>query len=246
VPEDWATADDISSYEPRIPSEPLYPGGSTLAIHNGGDLVLVGGVDGVAGVYSLSQGESLQAYKAGSGAITDGLWAGSKAVISTSAGRVKIFEKGEDIAAFDAHAGEATAIALHPCGDILASVGVDKSYVLYDLESNSVLTQIYCDTGMPKRLSSSIHTNTSSVHLRAVPSRRPSSSSRWDRRRDQNLRRQVWEPGSDLRYRGAYQISVLLRKRDLASCRYPRLVERFDMGYKEICRNQEFGDWKQS
>lgn len=40
-----------------------------------------------------------------------------------------------------------TAISVHPTGDIVASVGIDKSYVLYDLSANSVITQIFTDAG---------------------------------------------------------------------------------------------------
>lgn len=99
-------------------------------------------------MYSLSQNRVLQALKGGAGSITAGTWAGTKAVLSTSAGVVKVFESSEEYASFTAHAGEVTALALHPCGDILASVGVDKSYVLYDLEAKSVLTQVYSNSGL--------------------------------------------------------------------------------------------------
>ena len=109
--------------------------------------MLVGGSDGVAGVYSLSQDRVGQAFKGGEGAITAGGWSGSKAIISTSAGRVKCFEGGTELANFSVHTGEASDLAVHPCGDIVASVGSDKSYVLYDLESKSVLTQGYTDSG---------------------------------------------------------------------------------------------------
>ena len=147
VPEDWATADDISTYTPTQTSEPLYPGGRAVSLDPSGDLALVGGVDGIAGVYSISQERVLQALKGGGGAITATVWAGTRAAISTSAGRVKVFEAQQEVASFDVHAGAATGIALHPSDDILASVGEDKSYVLYDLESMSLITQVYSDSG---------------------------------------------------------------------------------------------------
>lgn len=101
-------------------------------------------MDGVAGVYSLSQKRVLQTLKV-DGPITDAVWAGEKAVIATSTGAVKVFENGNEVAAFNAHAGEVTALALHATGDLVGSVGVDKSYVLYDLTTNSVVTQIFSD-----------------------------------------------------------------------------------------------------
>ena len=149
VPEGWATSGDISSLTPKQTSEPLYPGASFLSLHADGDLALVGGVDGIAGVYSISQQRIIQVLKGGGGPITDAVWAGSRAVVSSQSGRIKVFEGQEELSAFSSHAGSTTAIALHPSGDILASVGDDKSYVLYDLSSMSTITQVYTNSGMP-------------------------------------------------------------------------------------------------
>jgi pre-mRNA-processing factor 19 len=133
--------------KPQRTSESLYPGGRSLSIDDSSDLALVGGPDGVAGIYSLSGNRVLHTLKGGGGSITAGVWAGSKAVISTSAGRLKVFEEQTEVASFGAHAGEATALALHPSGEIVASVGVDKSYVLYDLTSSAIATQVYSNSG---------------------------------------------------------------------------------------------------
>jgi hypothetical protein len=95
----------------------------------------------------MPENRVLHALKGGGGSITGGVWAGSRAVISTSAGRVKMFEGQEEVASFGAHAGDVTAIGLHPSGDIVASVGVDKSYVLYDLASSAIATQVYSNAG---------------------------------------------------------------------------------------------------
>ncbi len=148
IPEEWATDEDISTFKPHRTSEPLYPEGRTLSINETGDLALVGGSDVIAGIYSMSDNRILHALKGGGGPITSGVWAGSKAVISTSAGRVKAFERHEEVASFSIHAGEVTAVALHPSGDIIASVGVDKSYVLYDLTTSAVATQVYSNSGI--------------------------------------------------------------------------------------------------
>lgn len=148
MPEDWATGEGIQDFQSVETSEALYPGGKALSLDASGDLALVGGTDGVAGVYSLSKKSVVATLNGESGAITDCIWVGNKAVIATSTGTVKVFENGSEAASFNSHAGEATALAPHPCGDIFASVGVDKSYVLYDLTSNSVLTQIFTNSGM--------------------------------------------------------------------------------------------------
>ncbi|CAL5870846.1 uncharacterized protein PFLUO_LOCUS5087 [Penicillium psychrofluorescens] len=153
VPQGWATSDAISAYKPVEASEPLYPGSRALAINSTGELALVGGVDGVVGVYSLAQKSVVQTLKA-DGPVTDATWAGNKAVIGSSTGSVKVFENGKEVASFASHAGEVAAVALHATGDIVASVGVDKSYVLYDLATNSVVTQIFTDTAL---LSANFH-----------------------------------------------------------------------------------------
>ncbi|KAE8325602.1 WD40-repeat-containing domain protein [Aspergillus sergii] len=147
VPEGWATSDAISTYKPAQSTEPLYPGGKALSVNASGELALVGGADGVVGVFSLSQKQVVQSLQA-NGPVTDAIWAGDKAVVASSTGSVKVFENGNEVADFSSHAGAATALALHPTGDIVASVGVDKSYVLYDLMTNSVITQIFSDASL--------------------------------------------------------------------------------------------------
>lgn len=147
VPDDWATPEDIESYAPVANSESLYPGSCSLSVDPTGDLALVGGTDGVTGVFSISQNKVVQALKGGNGAITDVLWAGSRPTMSTSTGVVKVFHDGSEVSSFASHAGEVTALAIHPSGDILASVGVDKSYILYDLESSAAVTQVFTDCG---------------------------------------------------------------------------------------------------
>lgn len=117
-----------------------------MSINSTGELALVGGVDGVVGVYSLSQKSVAQTLQT-DGPVTDATWAGDKAVIGSATGSVKVFENGIEVASFASHAGEVASIAVHATGDIVASVGVDKSYVLYDLSTNTVITQIFSDAG---------------------------------------------------------------------------------------------------
>ncbi|EED22893.1 cell cycle control protein (Cwf8), putative [Talaromyces stipitatus ATCC 10500] len=161
IPEGWATSEAIQSYKPAVSSEPLYPGGKSLSVDSTGDLALVGGVDGIAGVYSISKQQIVQTLKVGS-PITDAVFAGSTAVVASASGSVKFFNNGTETASFDSHAGEATAVVVHPTGDIVASVGADKSYVLYDLATSSVITQIY---GNASLLSAKFHPD---GHLLAV------------------------------------------------------------------------------
>lgn len=90
----------------------------------------------------------LQALKGTGGPVTAAVWAGSRAIIATVSGRIKIFHGQEELATFLPHVGRTTGLALHPSGDIMASVGDDKSYVLYDLDTMATITQVYTDSGM--------------------------------------------------------------------------------------------------
>lgn len=105
----------------------------------------------MVGVYSLAQKSVVQTLQT-DGPVTDAKWAGEKAVVGSATGSVKVFENGAEVASFKAHAGEVTAVAVHATGDIVASVGVDKSYVIYDLATNTVASQIF--TGAGKNTSS--------------------------------------------------------------------------------------------
>ncbi|KAK2767062.1 hypothetical protein FQN54_006380 [Arachnomyces sp. PD_36] len=148
VPEDWATGESIQAFQPSETSNPVSTGGKSLSVDSSGDLALVGGSDGSANVYSLSQKQVVRTLKGKGGSVTDSVWVGDKAAVAASTGAVRIYENEAEIAEFDSHAGEATALAVHPTGDILASVGVDKSYVLYDLTTASTITQIFTDSAL--------------------------------------------------------------------------------------------------
>ncbi|CAG7928864.1 unnamed protein product [Penicillium olsonii] len=147
IPENWASSEAISSYKPTETSEALYPGGRALSVNSTGELALVGGLDGVVGVYSLAQKSVVQTLST-DGPVTDAKWAGEKAVVGSATGSIKVFENGAEVASFKAHAGEVTAVAVHATGDIVASVGVDKSYVLYDLATNTVASQIFTSAAL--------------------------------------------------------------------------------------------------
>jgi pre-mRNA-processing factor 19 len=145
VPEDWATAETIEKFGVASASEPLFPGSVSLAVDDAGKLAISGGSDGTAGIYSISGNKIQKSFKAGS-AVTDALWYGSHPVVATSSGAVKVFGKEETT--FTSHAGSANGLALHPSGEILASVGIDKSFVFYDLPGGAAVTQVYTDSGM--------------------------------------------------------------------------------------------------
>ncbi len=144
VPKEWADSELIEKFGVATTSKELYPGAKSLAVDEGGQLVVFGGDDGVAGIFSIPENKVVQSFKAG-GAVTDAVWYGSQPIISTASGAVKVF--GDSEISFTSHAGSANGLALHPSGDILASVGVDKSFVFYDLAGGRAVTQVYTDSG---------------------------------------------------------------------------------------------------
>ena len=148
VPEDWVKSEDLERFKPRPLPESIYPGSTSIALDISRDLVLLGGTDGVAGMYSLAKKEVVQTLEGGMGTITRSAWAGDRAILAMSSGTVKVFKSGSESASFTAHAGEARDLAVHPSGNILASVGVDKSFVVYDLEFSTVITRVHTKSGM--------------------------------------------------------------------------------------------------
>lgn len=145
VPQGWATADAIQTYAPISASEPLYPGSASISLDATNHLVVVGGTDGVAGVYSVDENRLITALKVG-GVITDAIWAGELNIVASSTGAVKAFHNGDEVAAFSSHSGSANALAIHPCGDMFASVGIDKSFVFYDVHTRKSVAQVFTDS----------------------------------------------------------------------------------------------------
>lgn len=165
VPDDWVTSDIIQSFKTIGKSSPLHCSARSMPLDPSGDLALVGGANGVAGVYSVSQQKVVHELMVGSGAITDALWVGGRAVFAMSSGHVKIFEKGVEVSSFKGHSREITALAVHPSKHILASVGVDKSYIFYDLTSLRQAVQVYTDSGKHSTMQSPRSTANASTVL---------------------------------------------------------------------------------
>lgn len=99
-------------------------------------------------LYSLAQKQTLHTLKIGDGSITAALFWEQKPVLATSTGAIKIFENGNVMGEMLVHAGAATDISLHPSGDILASVGEDKSIVFYDLTTMKQAARIFTQSGL--------------------------------------------------------------------------------------------------
>lgn len=151
VPEEWAVADDIQTYDVKSVVDSQFTGAKFLAADQSGDFFITGDSDGTMGVYDLTQGTFTTRTSLSAGAILGGAWAHDKQAVSTTSGVVVVAQEGAIQGKFQQHAGAATAVAGHPSGKLLVSVGYDKSYIIYDLDAMEVLTQVFGDIGMLRR-----------------------------------------------------------------------------------------------
>ncbi|KAG6353328.1 hypothetical protein INS49_007500 [Diaporthe citri] len=131
VPSGWASSDEIATFAPH------------------GCYAAVGGLKGDVAIFSTTASTLERSLKVDE-PVTDTLWSGSKLMLATAKGSVKVYEKGSEVASFSEHAGAATALSLHPGGNILASVGTDKSFVLYDLSALRRVSRVYTDAPLTR------------------------------------------------------------------------------------------------
>jgi len=119
-----------------------------MALDSAREMALVGGVDGSSATWSITDRKILQVAQGAGNGIHDVLvWKDSSAIIATTSGEVAVLENGEKVLSFTSHSGPATALALHPSGDLLASVGQqDRSLVLYDLPQQKEIARIITDS----------------------------------------------------------------------------------------------------
>jgi pre-mRNA-processing factor 19 len=145
VPEDWATADIIQSFQPSKLASGA-SGSRSLAIDSTGDKLLQAGPKNTVQVVSLSKKAVTESLEPQAGEISTVAWNGETAVVATATGAVKLYQGENEIASFDQHAGAANALSVHPSGALVASVGVDKSFIFYDVTNSSVVTQVFTNS----------------------------------------------------------------------------------------------------
>ncbi|KAI1749244.1 WD40-repeat-containing domain protein [Xylaria castorea] len=145
VPEGWATPDDITTFAVATSNSLPITQPTTLTSEEGHSAV--GGLEGEVAIYSVEADKLERTFTVGE-PVTGSIWDGPKIFFSTSKGSVKVFESGNEIASFADHAGPATGLAMHPSKAILASVGADKSFVFYDLNSLQRATRVYTNAAL--------------------------------------------------------------------------------------------------
>ena len=146
MPDGWANGDVISTFDKVAAANASFDSTKNLRVDSSGDLVLAGGAQGTAGIYSLSQQSQIKTLDFGKGKVVDAIWWDKQVIAGLSTGAIKVFGDGE-ITDLGSHSGTVTALSLHPSGDILASVGQDKAYLLYDLRSMKMINRIDVASG---------------------------------------------------------------------------------------------------
>jgi pre-mRNA-processing factor 19 len=142
TPKTWVTSAQISAFGPETSNS--LPVTQATSMDLQGNQAAVGGLKGEAAIYDVDTDKLERQLPVGE-PVTDTLWCGSKVVFATSQGALKLYDGGKEVASLSEHAGPATALSAHPSGQILASVGSDKSIVLYDLSSLARVSRVYTD-----------------------------------------------------------------------------------------------------
>lgn len=149
VPDDWTTPEAVAALKAKGKPGSGSPGARSLASDADGQNLLIGSETGTADIYSTTNKKIVGKLEGVEGAVTDAIWDSGRAIIASSAGTVQVFQDGQEAAKFSQHAGAVTALAAHPSSALLASVGVDKSFVFYDLDASKVALQVFTNSGMP-------------------------------------------------------------------------------------------------
>ena len=138
APEGWATSEDVSSAQQTYNSDSPVPESTSLATDD--MWTAIGGQGGDIAVFS-SEGDALklaQSFKIGS-PVTTAIVSEGTVIAGTAKGEVKVYTvEGEAKASYSEHAGPVTGIASHPSKQLLVSVGSDKSFVFYNMNSRTL------------------------------------------------------------------------------------------------------------
>ena len=144
APAGWVTSDEISAFDTEATTS--LPIGQTTSLDVEGNYAALGGLQGDAAIYS-AEADKVERQLAVGEPITATLWTGSKVLFGTSQGAVKVYENGSEVASIADHSGATTSLSAHPSGDLVASVGADKSIILYDLSTYKRVSRTFADSG---------------------------------------------------------------------------------------------------
>ncbi|PKS13367.1 hypothetical protein jhhlp_000138 [Lomentospora prolificans] len=147
VPDGWVTGDEVAEFTTESSTSLPFSHVTALTVQEDGTYAAISSVQGETAIFSVDEGK-VERQLAVNEPVTDEIWTGTKLVVSTAKGSVKMYDSGREVASLTEHAGAATALALHPSGEFVASVGVDKLIVFYDLQSLTPVGRCYTDSAL--------------------------------------------------------------------------------------------------
>ncbi|KAL2110882.1 hypothetical protein VUR80DRAFT_606 [Thermomyces stellatus] len=147
IPDGWVTGDEVSAFQTESSTSLPFSQISALAIEEQGAYAAISSAQGDTAIYAVDEGK-LERQLSVEEPVTSELWAGTKLVLATAKGTVRVIDGGKEAASVTEHAGAATGLALHAGGEILASVGADKQVVFYDLATLAPVARCYSDSAL--------------------------------------------------------------------------------------------------
>ena len=141
------TAEEVAEFTTESSTSLPFSQVSALTIQEEGSYAAISSAQGDTAIYSVDEGK-VERQLAVNEPVTDEIWTGTKLIVSTAKGSVKVYDSGREVASLTEHAGPATGLALHPSGEFVASVGADKLIVFYDVQSLTPVGRCYTDSGM--------------------------------------------------------------------------------------------------
>ncbi|KAK5655234.1 hypothetical protein OQA88_5801 [Cercophora sp. LCS_1] len=145
IPQEWVKPDEVASFQQLDFTDLSVTNATSLDVQP--PYAAISGSDGKVDVYSITQNTVERSLDVGA-PITATVWTGSNVILATATGAVKVYHNGNGIAHYKSHAGAVTGLALHPGKRILASVGVDKSFVFYDLVTLTQVSRVHTDSSL--------------------------------------------------------------------------------------------------
>lgn len=142
MPAGWVTDDEISLFSPVASDDLPVTKATAISTSKDGRFAAVAGLDGSIGIYSVVA-QKLERSLRVDEPVTAVVWVDTTIVVGTAKGTIKIFVGGKEEASMREHAGAVTGVAVHPSGQILASVGSDKTIAFYDLGSLSRVSRAH-------------------------------------------------------------------------------------------------------
>lgn len=140
------TGEEVAEFATESSTSLPFSQVTALTVQEEGSYAAISSAQGETAIFSVDEGK-VERQLAVNEPVTDEIWTGTKLIVSTAKGSVKVYDSGKEIASLTEHAGAATALALHPSGDLVASVGADKLVVFYHLESFTPVGRCYTDSG---------------------------------------------------------------------------------------------------